>query len=73
MHSIQVPEDAELMTNVHRAQAKDSDLTFPNKRIRYRISQISPSTTVADEEDHHHQSMLGINARTGEVVCFSGF
>uniref|UniRef100_A0A914HR26 Cadherin domain-containing protein n=1 Tax=Globodera rostochiensis TaxID=31243 RepID=A0A914HR26_GLORO len=61
-YEIEVPEDAELMSIVHRLNAKDADITVPNRRVRYSINQILPMI-----EEGANSSVLGINKWTGEI------
>uniref|UniRef100_A0A183BWM0 Cadherin domain protein n=1 Tax=Globodera pallida TaxID=36090 RepID=A0A183BWM0_GLOPA len=61
-YEIEVPEDAELMSIVHHLNAKDADLTVPNRRVRYSINQILPMI-----EEGANSSVLGINKWTGEI------
>ncbi|KAI3420926.1 cellobiose dehydrogenase [Globodera pallida] len=61
-YEIEVPEDAELMSIVHHLNAKDADITVPNRRVRYSINQILPMI-----EEGANSSVLGINKWTGEI------
>jgi hypothetical protein len=62
---MQVPESAEPMRVLMRAEATDGDRSSANRRLRYRLAQLSPLLEGSEP-------VLGVNSRTGDVNLGQG-